>query len=149
MAPTILAIDPGNTTGWCLFRHGAEYRGMRNIEKFGQIAKPGVATVKMIVKSVEFRRLSGISIDHAVVEDWRLRPTHRPVESDIATVKLVGMFEYAFDEIGLSCSLQGSEAKAVITEARLKLWGYWLPHKERHARDAIRHALLFDRKGNL
>lgn len=35
-----------------------------------------------------------------------------------------------------------SDGKSVVTNARLKDWGYWIKGKE-HARDAIRHGLLW------
>ncbi len=91
-------------------------------------------------------------IYNIVIEDFTLRPAHRVIQSDMVTIKLVGMMEWAFHSIGFSESIgnltkqSASSAKGVITDARLQQWGYWLPHKQRHARDAIRHALLYERK---
>lgn len=157
---TILAIDPGETTGWCLWRPGAEYRGMRHIERFGQIsAKVDINTkpdavyqelnrvARVIMASVEMRQITGNPIAHIVIEDFTFRGGHRIVKTDIITIKMVGMLLYGAAQTGVSYSTQiAGDAKGVITDMRLKRWGYWLPHKERHARDAIRHALLYERK---
>ncbi len=135
---------------------------MANVESFGQIpAERGpLKTVDLLTASVALRidldpRMEveeDEAIDHVVIEDFTLRPAHRVIQSDMETIKLVGMLEWAFHRIGFSESIgnltkqSASSAKGVITDARLQQWGYWLPHKQRHARDAIRHALLYERK---
>lgn len=157
---TLLAIDPGETTGWCLRRTGVDYKGMVNIERYGQLSaginpnmKPDevyarlTKVAKQIMYSVECRKTLPFPIEHIVIEDFTFRGAHRIVKTDIITIKMVGMLLYAAGLTGVSYSTQtAGDAKGVITDIRLKRWGYWLPHKERHARDAIRHALLYERK---
>lgn len=80
-----------------------------------------------------------------VMEDFKLR--QRNVE--LSPVEIAARVEYALfltDDLERYYKQTPGDAKKTCSDSRLKDWGLWLPHKERHARDGIRHALLFLRR---
>jgi hypothetical protein len=142
---TALGIDPGGTTGWAavsvreiamLNRRdlipGLEY-------ECGQITGDYNAQAKELLSIIDEFNCP------VVMEDFHLRKKH----VELSPVEIAARVEFALsmtDELDKYYKQTPGDAKKTCSDARLKQWGLWLPHKERHARDGIRHALLFLRR---
>lgn len=96
------------------------------------------------------RSSSGLvpEISTVVMEDFILREGTQD-RSLLSPVRLEARTEaYVFedDELEVDVHLQSaSDMKRTVTEERLKRWGFWVPG-QRHARDALRHLLLYMRE---
>lgn len=142
---TALGIDPGGTTGWAavsvteiamLNRRdlipGLEY-------ECGQVSGDYNGQAKELLSIIDEFNCP------VVMEDFQLRKKH----VELSPVEIAARIEFALhmtDELERYYKQTPGDAKKTCNDARLKQWGLWLPHKERHARDGIRHALLFLRR---
>lgn len=135
----VLSFDPGHTTGWCTFQ-GTE------MEAAGQLGTDAIEKVPQPVQAL----LQDYEPDIVVMEDYRVykwRQKHH-VGSEMLTTRIIGSIETVtvmFDATNpIEITKQPAHiAKGFCTDTRLKDWGLWRPHSERHARDAIRHACYF------
>lgn len=148
---TILALDPGETTGWACARIlGGAFNGIdfesgqeltRNMEEvasflFFFLGAPGSnAVVPDIVICEDYRVYSWKSDQHK----W----------ANLHTPKMVGAVQVLCHLYGIGEPVMqmAIEAKDFCTDEKLMQWGL-LKKGERHARDAIRHLcsyLLFDK----
>lgn len=142
---TALGIDPGGTTGWA----AVSVREIAMLNRRDLI--PGL--------SVEYGQITGDYNSQArqllqlvdefncpvVMEDFHLRKKN----VELSPVEIAARVEFALDmteELDRYFKQTPGDAKRTINDNRLKQWGLWLPHKERHARDGIRHGLLFLRR---
>lgn len=158
MTLAVFSVDPGETTGWSYMevsRVVIEEQGEINLFKsiknwrHGQVGGPEIKQVKdlnMILSEYAY----DIPRDNAsvIVEDFILRMYSKD-RAVLAPVRITAMLELCLDLVGNSISVkqQPSEAMGVITDDRLKNWGFY----ERaggmgHARDADRHNLYALRK---
>lgn len=174
-APTVIAIDPGGTTGWSRMVVHPEALSnpdvsiLENIDHHsnGQIRAIPVSHGKVTVLnlSMEERRcVNAIMTDvmypwfgaAVVIEDFLLRKKSMDREL-LSPVRLTAALEWAIVEQQLNMTLhrqQPAEAKTGADDERLKRWGlYKRAGGQQHARDADRHAIIFFRKakqrGNL
>lgn len=89
-------------------------------------------------------------ISTLVIEDFILRERTKE-RSLLSPVRLTARIEtLLFDEPELSCKVHyqsPSDAKSTVTDERLERWGFW-PTGAPHARDALRHLLMFMREAN-
>lgn len=131
----MLALDPGETTGWALFV------GHR------------------LVKAGEFKVTSSLLFDHLllhekpqqlVIENYKVY-AHRAAQhigSEVPTIQYIGMLKYLAAVYDIPLTLQMAfQAKKFVTDNRLVDLGLW--HTSKHARDAIRHGvywILFGRQ---
>lgn len=125
----VLALDPGDTTGWCVFDGGELNRADQmpgtplNIAKLIDAAKPDVVVIE------EYRIYGWMTQQHA----W----------SDVPTLRLVGAAELACAERGVALVKQSPKnVKPFCTDEKLKRWEIFQTRRK-HANDAIRHAAFF------
>ncbi len=135
----VLAIDPGGTTGYAYMRciPGARTEIAACELRVGADQCPTfAATVKCDAREH--------SLDCVVIEDFVMRPQHHG-EEDKHAIRIIAMVEYAI--LGI-CPLakQTSDVLSVITDERLKRWGYWVKSRKGDARSAVKHALMWERK---
>lgn len=132
---TILALDPGETTGWAVF---TVVNGNVQLDAAGQIS-----TWPMENAVTNFNYLyDTFIIDHTVHElyavyEWKAQDHSW---SQVPTLRVIGCLETICilkDQVYSSQTAQ--IAKNFCTDEKLKGWGLWIPG-QRHARDAIRHA---------
>jgi len=134
----ILALDPGETTGFCVFegpnlvvadqlKTKSVPEGAWEIEK--AVCKHNVAEVVMEM----YRVYSWKAEDHS----WQ----------SLHTPRLIGAVEYVCFQLDVPLIQQtAQQAKGFCTDEKLKAWGVYQVGKP-HSCDAIRHAcyyLLFD-----
>ena len=139
---SLLALDPGETTGWALFEQG-------RLAQQGEIEIPTFKDTR-----IDADHLWSLFIrwqPHVVViEGYRVyaQKSKAHIWNALYTPKLIGYVEaicqstpYGVDEY----YIQMASTKQFCDDGKLKDWGYYLKGK-RHSRDAVRHGcywLLF------
>lgn len=149
----VLALDPGETTGWALFH---DYR----LLNAGQIPTGSVRLaylnlydLMLKTKTDECQIPSPAKIRdyplsqqlHIAIEDYRVygHKTDDHAWSSVHTIKVVGLAELCAMLQGLPFTLRMAQhAKGFATDERLKQWNMWVKG-QRHARDAVRHGALY------
>lgn len=131
---TVVAIDPGETTGVCVFK-GTE------LVKAGQINTKNIPEDAVTLCNW----ISDQTPNVLVVEDYRVYKwkTDQHAWAGLHTPRLIGMVEYVAFVRGHKLVKQSAQiGKGFCTDDKLKSWGFYLPGK-RHAVDAVRHACQF------
>jgi hypothetical protein len=165
---TVIALDPGGTTGWSLIsvhpesltapdadwldniffhQHGQVDCGVHR-GNLGTSLHSGISTdgefggVYDLAKFIHQWPSAAI-----VIEDFVLRQ-HRMDRELLSPVRITAALGYSLWRKGRDYHVQSpSDAKRVCSDDRLKQWGMYDPYGSlRHARDADRHAILFLRK---
>lgn len=134
----VLALDPGETTGMCLFK-GSE------LLVCGQIKGPTLyECFRTIRYNIEQNEPDVVVMEDYKVYDWKAKDHSW---SSLFTPRLIGALECYTQDCELKTVKQmAQQAKGFCTDDKLQAWGFW-QKGERHARDAIRHAcyyLLFE-----
>jgi hypothetical protein len=165
---TVIALDPGGTTGWSLIsvhpqaltepnadildnifshKHGqvdcGSHRG-----NLGTTLHDGISTdgeFSGVYDLAEF--IKAWPVAAVVIEDFNLRQL-RMDRDLLSPVRITSAVGYAMWREGREYHVQSPvDAKRICTDERLKEWRCYDPYGNlRHARDADRHALLFLRK---
>jgi hypothetical protein len=139
----LLCLDPGKTTGWCVFEKGilTKTGHVENCYDDENIDTTGLLNLFEEVKP-----------DFVLYEDYRVYESklERHANNPVYTLRLIGTIEAYCQMNKLSHHRQmATTAKNFVTDDKLKSWGFWQTGM-RHARDAIRHGcyfLLFYKKG--
>ena len=167
-AATIIAIDPGGTTGWslmsvhpeCLTDPEARVLENLHVHQHGQVdcgshrgnldtsLHSGISTdgefggVYDLAKFIRSWPVSAV-----VIEDFQLRQQRMDREL-LSPVRITAALGYSMWLTGRDYHVQSpGDAKRVCSDERLKEWKLYDPVGGLvHARDADRHALLFLRK---
>ncbi len=125
---TIVAIDPGKTTGWAI-RHASGHREAGQIE--------GAVMAMAWVWSV-FNSAHGSS-PVLVVENFVPRGGALTTQPD--ALHIIGFIKGMCHIYGWGFILQSpAEAKSFSTNEKLKRAGWWVVGQD-HARDALRHLM--------
>jgi hypothetical protein len=129
----ILAFDPGETVGWAYVEQGdlRESGQVRTteftwdqIDKLRQLIRDKAPTV---VVYESYRVYSWKTDDHA----W----------NEVHTAQIIGIIRSVCLEQNIPYITQTAQvAKQFVTDDKLQDWGLW-KKGEKHARDAIRHAV--------
>lgn len=137
----LLCLDPGHTTGWCLFENG-------ELTKWGQsdtvINRKGSNEGEISWEAMLdiFKETKPTAI---ICEDYRVyaHKLDRHTNSPVLTLRLIGAIDfYAWDsDIPINYQM-ASTAKGFATDAKLKEWDFW-QEGMRHSRDAIRHGIYY------
>jgi hypothetical protein len=138
---SLLALDPGETTGWAHFESGKFVRcGQIPIKE--QNFQQAITEMQLL--------LAFIKPTLIIIEDYRVYKwkAEDHINSSLWTPRLIGGIEtlafLARPSIPVIKRL-AQQAKQFCTDDKLKQWDLW-QRGERHARDAIRHGcfhLLF------
>lgn len=160
----IMAVDPGDTTGWCWLavdRGDLCSLGTRGFLKksdlrYGQFKTGGTDAgenfvVDLLVESA--RRCwdwAEVDVEEdtflVVLEDFILRNSSMD-RSLLSPVRLNAKLQYALRNSGIRTVLQSSsDAMRTVTDDRLRIWNLYDSASGVHARDATRHAVLCARK---
>ena len=135
---TVLALDPGETTGLTQIIHYHDRTILRHLEQI-----PGWPLDDFIQAAKAGQYFQGIS--HCVYEayhvySWRL-DEHR--FSEIPTIQIIGCIKTLCIQQGIPYSTQTAQVgKGFFTDERLKQFDLYFPGKP-HARDSLRHAAQF------
>lgn len=137
--PIVVAFDPGETTGYCVFIEGVLHvAGQLNTET----VKLGVPVIQKTLQT--YKQFNDIPA-MVVFEDYRIYSwkTDQHTWAALHTPQMLGVIEALCYVEGLETRRQmAQQPKQFCTDDKLKLWGYYRKG-ERHARDAIRHATYY------
>lgn len=139
----LLCLDPGKTTGWCLFENGK----LTTVAHVEDCYDDNNVNVVSLLKLIE-----DIQPDFILYEDYKVysNKLDRHSFSSVFTVRLIGAVEAYAQMNNIKTHKQmASTAKGFVTDEKLKQWGFWADGM-RHGRDAIRHGcyfLLFHKRG--
>ena len=134
---TLLAFDPGETTGCCVFKDGkpVEFRQLPTVNK----------KTRDYEWSIIEEFIDEIKPDAVIIENYRIyaHKLEQHSSSDVPTLQLIGAIKYMLFKRNIPYKLQmAQQAKGFVTDAKLKAWGMWdIGHK--HARDACRHCVYY------
>lgn len=167
-AATVIAIDPGGTTGWSLIsvhpealveadasildnvflhQHGQVDCGSKR-GNLGTSLHAGVSTDGEFAGVYDLAKFCNSWPSAAVViEDFQLRQFRKDRDL-LSPVRITAPLEYELWKAGRDAHFQQpADAKRVCTDDRLKRWKMYDPVGSMvHARDADRHAILFLRR---
>lgn len=167
-AATVIAVDPGGTTGWSLIsvhpeslitpeakvldnihvhQHGqvdcGSHRGNLATSLHSGISTDGENSgVYDLAKFIRSWPVAAV-----VIEDFILRQQRKDRDL-LSPVRITSALAYSMWLTGRDYHIQTpADAKSVCTDERLKEWQLYDPYGGLiHARDADRHAILFLRK---
>lgn len=128
----LLSLDPGETTGWCLFVDG-------EIKEWGQLD----TKEKYQQTIMDFFKLHQPT--HVVCEDYKVyeHKLKQHAWASLHTPQLIGAIKMLAVQYDIPMQLHmASIAKGFCTDDKLKRWGIYQTGM-RHARDAIRHACYY------
>ena len=136
---TVLALDPGETTGWSIFNS-------TDGKHYNLVAQGQAKTWEMpeAVKNLA-DLLATYKPDHVVHEvyavyEWKAQDHSW---SQIPTLRIIGCLETLCIQQSIPYSAQTAQiAKNFCTDDKLKVWNFYIKGA-RHARDAIRHGTYF------
>lgn len=143
--PTVIAFDPGGTTGWALFCVHPDalllpdILILNNIQHwaFGELTGTEFAQVDGMLELADNWPKAAL-----LVEDFILRRFDMS-RNALAPVRLNAALRYAVAPRFVHLQ-QAQLAKTTITDARLRAFGFWEQTENKvHARDGIRHGLTF------
>lgn len=134
----VLAVDPGKTTGMVLFEWGGELPAdpatSRVIDSW---QLPAIEAEDKLVELLN-------EIDHLVVESFTFGGGSVKLSRQYDAVYLLGVAFHFARHLGVPVASQGpASIKTAYPDVRLRELGWYTAVAGRHARDALRHALLF------
>lgn len=125
----LLALDPGDTTGWSFFEEGmlsdaGQVPGERqNIGRLLLLHQPGVVVCE------EYRIYGNKAMEH--------------VGSTVPTLRLIGALELLCEQQEIPLTFQSArDAKGFVTDPKLRQWGYYRQSLG-HGTDSIRHGCYY------
>jgi len=137
----ILAVDPGETTGWALFRPSAPLETIT----VGQMPHFDFLDWMPI--------LLGHGLTAVVCEAFQVgeRTARESSGQRIWSIEQQGVLRWLCRRAGVEYVMPeqtASDAKNFVTNEKIRRLGLWAPGED-HARDAIRHAVLYMTRRNL
>ena len=129
--PTVIAVDPGLTTGWAALYPDGEFRS-------GETKGPYefLRTVHRLVSDGAFSW-------QLVVERYTITPETIKKSRQTDALEIIGALKYFARHYNAGWAMQmPSEAKAFATDAKLRRVG-WYQQGLGHANDASRHLLCY------
>ena len=136
MPEVLLCLDPGHTTGYCVFRKG-KLTIAGQIRTVNQDDSINWNDVRLLFDNIKPTQV--------VMEDYRVysHKLERHSFSRVPTLRLIGAIDYLCWERSIPTFYQmATQAKGFITDEKLKRWGLY-EQGQRHSRDSMRHGLYF------
>lgn len=129
--PTIIAVDPGLTTGWAVLYPDGEFRS-------GETKGP-YAFLKTVYGLLRDRAFDW----HLVVEKYTITPETIKKSRQTDALEIIGALKFfaAYYDAGWSMQMP-SEAKAFASDGKLRRIG-WFRQGLGHANDASRHLMCY------
>ena len=135
-APTIIALDPGLTTGVAIQRApGLLPDACQILGRFEVYA----FVTQILQEEAAVSRPNPI----IVIERFTINGNTASKSQQLDPLYVIGVVEYLALRNNCPFHLQSpSQAKSFATDAKLKAAGWWVPGQD-HARDALRHLMVF------
>lgn len=134
----LITLDPGETTGYCVMHDFQVVQAGQLITSDLDLGYDALSNLFHVYQGKE----EGVRV---VCEDYRVYSwkSKQHEWAGLHTPKLIGMIHCLAIQYGFPAKyVMAVEAKTFVTDEKLKDWGLWIPN-QRHARDAIRHAVLY------
>lgn len=135
---TVLAVDPGETTGLYLkVGNASTITGEFSYEEMREECQKAIADGYWFGCKVK-------CIEAVVVETFRVYPQKAQAltHDTLLPSRIIGMLDFVAYYHNIPVVFQSaSEVKGFWTDERLRENGYW--HESKHVRDAMRHALYY------
>lgn len=130
----LLALDPGETTGWSIFQD-------QKLLASGQaVTKPIETGYDWLHKTFEQFRPTQVVFESYRVYSWKAQ-SH--TFSDLHTSQFIGAIQVVCHQYQVPFFQQTAQiAKQFSTDEKLKLWGFYIKG-QKHARDSLRHATYY------
>jgi hypothetical protein len=142
-------IDPGETTGWALIAVHPQALACPDFAVLDNIVHWDCGDVRGYEwEQCDWLVESAVSWPLAALgsEDFILR-TYSAARSLLSPVRMTAAWEYEmWTRRRVIWKQQPAEAKVAVSDGRLAAWKMLPDGKSPHARDALRHALLFLKK---
>lgn len=138
---TLLWYDPGETTGYSVFRRNSEQTFLC---EQGQLTTwPIELSVMNFTESFRRFQLTKVGFESYHIYNWKL---NQHSFQEVPTLQIIGCLKTLCIQKMLPYESQNAQTgKGFCTDDKLKYWGIYDP-SQKHARDATRHAchyLLF------
>lgn len=136
----LISLDPGETTGYAVWRSDAEADHVELIEQ-GQIKTWPMSNALMELDML-FTRFKPAHVTHETyaVYEWK---TDSHAWSQVPTLRIIGCIETLCLQKYITYNDQTAQAaKGFCTDAKLEGWGFYAKGM-RHARDAVRHGVYY------
>lgn len=131
---TLVALDPGETTGVAVFKDG------KLADSYQAKTWPIQECVKSISTILDVHKPKACVFESYQVYEWK-SDDHK--WSQIPTIQVIGSIQTLCLLREVPWHTQTAQvAKQFVTDQRLKDWGLWVTGA-RHARDATRHGCYF------
>jgi hypothetical protein len=139
-AGRLVTFDPGQTTGYSIWDN-------RELTECGQLATfPVNKSVDMLERWIREKEVASPTSEvRVVIEEYRVyqHKTEQHAQQDMHTSRLIGCLETLLVLRGIRYEMCGAGlAKTFATDDKLEAWGFW-KRGQKHARDAIRHAVYW------
>lgn len=143
----VLALDPGETTGWCLMQL---VKGNSDVLRAAEV-RPSYCAGQVLTSPVEHavtiltKLIDEQKPDHIVYEDYKVYAWKTKDHSwaSLHTPQLIGTIRTIASQKGIPTSCEmAQQPKQFVTDEKLREWGIYL-RGLKHARDAMKHAIYF------
>ena len=125
----ILAIDPGDTTGWALFVDGT-------LAEWGHVGG-NFTTLETLIKTA---RPDVLVVEEYRIYGWRAK---QHSWSDVPTLRLIGAIQMLAAQQRMPIVMQtAQQAKGFSEDEKLRAWNFYQTGMK-HANDAIRHGCYY------
>lgn len=133
----VLALDPGETTGWSVFDRSPQGTYLADA---GQVKtwplREGVPNLETLL----LVRPNIVVFESYHIYSWK---ANQHKNSEVATIQVVGMLQTLCIQRQIDYTAQtASIGKNFCTDKKLEDWGLWIPGLK-HARDSIRHGCYY------
>lgn len=149
----LLAIDPGESTGWATFTTDAPRNALPGIEagthdlwEFIHSLSTAVQVYGIVPHAHDpelAQQLRGVN--HVAIEDWALYPWELPNLGwdKCRTARGIGALEFVCQSAGVPYTMQPASIKDAAEGLGAEELFYRPLHENRHQNDAIRHGLYW------
>lgn len=139
---TVLALDPGGSTGWAMWRAEKLVNAEGIAEYYNEFTTSGCFTDpdhhETLIALIELQRTE---VFHLITESFINRP-EKATQSELISRDYIGAMTLWCKQNDVRLHQQSSAlAKTFVTDKKLKAMGYWSTNK--HSRDALRHMLFY------
>lgn len=140
---TVLAFDPGGTTGWARYKADKIVSPDGVAEYFNEKWEFGHLEGDHHSKLVFLIEFSRTEIFHLVTESFEFRQgTTRRTGLDLSSKEYIGVMKHWCQENDVKLNQQTAAlAKVFVTDKKLKAMDLW--SKNKHSRDAARHLIFY------
>jgi len=144
----ILAIDPGETTGWSFMVWDTRYRLPMKIPEYEKLEEQTLERGQFAFYDEFENLISTKEPGVIVIEEFRIYSTKAKslIGDDLKTSQTIGVMKYIAKEYGVPVIMQSAgQAKKAFTMEKLTELGIDTSRADhiRHSQDALRHLLYF------